>query len=229
MEFGFKYTVGIYYDLGTAFWKMECSCGRFFDEGIACQHILKVPDFTRGSRPESGTITLSSLIDPLYLRSRFIKTFSEKLVFILKGYDLYIPNENVIPSHWNPKLGARRSRRFGKAIELALNLGRVSRPPIPSVKVVVPKTEMKNDKSVSAFFDALGKMRRIFDSVLSSGQVFNPELNNDWCSRVNEEEVSATKPGDNQTDVSQRVTSGKSYASTDEGKSESVLHPSHPK
>jgi len=61
MEFGLKFIVDIS--------EMSCSCLRFYDEGIACQHILKVIDYTRKD------ILLTSLIDSLYLQSKFNRSF----------------------------------------------------------------------------------------------------------------------------------------------------------
>ena len=123
-EFNFRFIVNIC--------EMKCSCLRFFDEGIACQHILKVIDFTRMSN------SLGSLILPLFLRSRFIAAFPDKLVFTPKDHTSYVSNKNVVPNCRKAKVGAPRTRRIASAGEYSVGnckSHRVSQPQKSSTPV----------------------------------------------------------------------------------------------
>jgi len=84
-EFGKQFHVDIYDENN-----MTCSCHRFFDEEIACQHILKVIDKFRMK------FLLTSLIRPIYDQSSFIEAFPDKLGFFPKDHNSYEQNLNVV-------------------------------------------------------------------------------------------------------------------------------------
>jgi len=67
-EFGSEFTVTV-----SGQDDVKCSCGRYFDEGIPCQHIICVV---------GNSFPCDSLISPLYKKSKFIAAFSpEKATF----------------------------------------------------------------------------------------------------------------------------------------------------
>ena len=73
--------------------EFSCSCHRFFDEEIACQHILKVIDHTRKN------VRLSALIGPIYDQSRFIRAFPDELPFIPKKLSFFCSKPKCGPPH----------------------------------------------------------------------------------------------------------------------------------
>ena len=64
-ERGVCYTVIVSPDANTA----HCSCYRFFDEGIPCQHMLAAYSFVKEPTP------CADLMDRMYLKSNFAKAF----------------------------------------------------------------------------------------------------------------------------------------------------------
>jgi len=62
----------------------------FFEEEIACQHILKVIDKFRMK------FLLTLLTRPIYDQSSFIEAFPDKLGFFPKDHNSYEQNLNVV-------------------------------------------------------------------------------------------------------------------------------------
>jgi len=88
----------------------QCSCGRFFDEGIPCQHILAA------LHSLSPSTVACTLIDPMYLRSRYVEAFRVFQPFVLKRENQYRPNKSVIlPKKEKNKPGRKQVRRFPSA------------------------------------------------------------------------------------------------------------------
>ena len=109
---------------------MTCSCHRFFDEGIPCQHLIKVIDFAQmGLRP-------SSLISQLYAVSRFTRAFPDELPFFPRDGDFFSANISVILPSFSPKRGAPQNRRIASTGEYILGNIRTHR-----VSCVVRKVE----------------------------------------------------------------------------------------
>ena len=118
----------------------SCSCLRYFDEDMPCQHILKVLDHT-------GRLdTLPQLIGKIYLKDNFKQAFLQTGLFWPKDSDLYLPNPRVVPSCQSPQRGAPRVRRFAGPGENPKSHS-VSRPPSgrdprDSVSTYEPSTDM---------------------------------------------------------------------------------------
>ena len=147
--------------------KMSCSCQRYFDEEIACPHILKVLDHTRKLFP------LDALISPLYLKERFRLAFPQGQTFWPKDSDLYSINPRVVPSEAKQKAGAPRFRRFASVGENP-HSRRVSRP--PSIQQQVLEEDSLPDVKAIADVMQSEELRKIaLDRALASGRVDNDE------------------------------------------------------
>ena len=93
---------------------MSCSCHRFFDEGIPCQHIIKVFDFA------GIPIRPVSLISPIYAINRFVQAFPDKLSFSPKESDFFLSNPCVSLPCYVTKIGAPQKRRIASTGEFAV-------------------------------------------------------------------------------------------------------------
>ena len=68
---------------------VKCTCNRFYDEGVPCEHILKVL-----RQPGFGADRLS-MIDGIYSKDNFLAAFQDASVFFPDGIQTYSLNTNV--------------------------------------------------------------------------------------------------------------------------------------
>jgi len=91
---------------------VACSCLRFYDELIPCQHILRV--LASIVLP----IPVQSLIGNIYSVGRFIQAFPNETPFFPEDSSSYESNPSVIPQKLDARSGASRSRRIPSSGEL---------------------------------------------------------------------------------------------------------------
>ena len=90
---------------------VTCTCHRFFDEGIPCQHIILV---LRHLRKEN---LAPSLIDHIYDKSLFELAFPDDLPFSPDDMDRYSRNLSVISVKLTRRRGAPQTRRYASTGE----------------------------------------------------------------------------------------------------------------
>ena len=86
--------------------ELSCSCLRYDDEEIPCQHILKVLSDT------GRTVDLRKLIGPIHLWENYLHAFPEKPVFVPKDCALYLSNPLVVTPESEKKDWSNKNSAF---------------------------------------------------------------------------------------------------------------------
>ena len=144
MEFGHSYDVTL-----SSSGAVSCSCLRYNDEEIPCQHIVRVLS------DKGETLSLRALIGDIYLKENYLLAFPDKPVFVPKDCACYSSNPLVVIPPSTRKIGATRTRRFCSHTDHRRSRGgslpnSVARPP--------PRTSGDDDDDSEGYSDNDGNV-----------------------------------------------------------------------
>jgi len=130
------------YDVTIANGSKKYICLRYFDEEIACPHILKVLDHAK------QVLLLNGIIGQVYNRERMLSAFPGKNIFVPNDYYSFQSNLLVVSRNSEQNIGRLRIRRYACPANYSKGgtlPNSVSRPP-PGIWILL---ESEDDDGVT--------------------------------------------------------------------------------